>query len=80
MVRRGPYRVLRHPSYTGLLLALLGCGLMLGNWAGLLCSFVLILVAVIYRIRIEEDSLTATLGDAYRRFAENRARLVHFVW
>ncbi len=80
VVQRGPYRVVRHPSYTGLLMAFLGCGLMLGNWVGLLASLALILVAIIYRLRIEERALTTTLGDAYRRFAATRARLVPFVW
>ena len=79
-MQRGPYRVVRHPSYTGLLIAFLGCGLMLGNWVGLLASLALILVAIVYRLRIEERALTATLGDAYRRFAATRARLVPFVW
>ena len=80
VVERGPYRVLRHPSYTGLLMALLGCGLMLGNWAAVPPSFVLLVIAVAYRIRIEESALTAALGDTYRRFAESRARLIPFVW
>ncbi|WP_238384870.1 methyltransferase family protein [Segeticoccus rhizosphaerae] len=39
VVSRGPYRALRHPSYTGLLAAFLGCGLMLGNWVGCGASF-----------------------------------------
>lgn len=80
VVDRGPYRVLRHPSYTGLLLALVGCGLMIANWVGLVVSFVLVLVALVYRIGIEERALTAALGDAYRSFAARRARLVPFVW
>lgn len=80
VVDRGPYRVLRHPSYTGLLLAVVGCGLMLGNWVGALGSFSLVLAALVYRIRIEEHALTATLGAAYRAFASSRARLVPFLW
>jgi protein-S-isoprenylcysteine O-methyltransferase Ste14 len=80
VVEHGPYRVLRHPSYTGLLLALLGCGLMLGNWVGLLGSFTVLLAAIVYRIRIEERALIATLGDAYRAFTKGRARLVPFLW
>ena len=80
IVDRGPYRVLRHPSYTGLLLALVGGGLMLGNWAGALASFALVIAAVLYRIRIEEHALITTVGDAYRLFSKTRARLVPFVW
>jgi protein-S-isoprenylcysteine O-methyltransferase Ste14 len=80
VVERGPYRILRHPSYTGLLLALLGGGVMLGNWAGALASLAVLLIAVVYRIRIEERALIAGLGEAYREFANDRARLVPFIW
>ena len=77
---RGPYRALRHPSYTGLLLALMGVGLMLGNWLGALTSLTLMVFALVYRIRIEERALLAALGDGYRSFATSRARLVPLVW
>jgi protein-S-isoprenylcysteine O-methyltransferase Ste14 len=80
IVQRGPYRFLRHPSYTGLLLALLGCGVMLGNWVATLAAFAVVLAAVAYRLRIEERALVASLGDAYRVFASQRARLVPFIW
>jgi protein-S-isoprenylcysteine O-methyltransferase Ste14 len=80
VVSRGPYRVLRHPSYTGLLAALLGCGLILGNWVGTGVSFLLILLAVIYRLLREEHAMIDTLGDAYLDFAKDRARLVPLVW
>jgi protein-S-isoprenylcysteine O-methyltransferase Ste14 len=80
VVDRGPYRVLRHPSYTGLLLAFLGGGIMLGNWVSAAVSLALILIALIYRIRIEERALTDALGDRYREFAASRARLIPHVW
>jgi len=80
VVERGPYRVLRHPSYTGLLAAFVGCGLMLGNWVGTAASFLLILVGLIYRLRREERAMIDSLGDAYLDFAADRARLIPFVW
>jgi protein-S-isoprenylcysteine O-methyltransferase Ste14 len=80
VIRRGPYRVLRHPSYTGLLAAFLGCGLMLGNWVGTAASFLLILTGLIYRLVREEHAMIDALGDAYLDFAKDRARLVPFVW
>ena len=80
VVDRGPYRLLRHPSYTGLLLAFVGCGLMLGNWVSATGSVVLVLVAVLFRIRIEERALTAAIGTSYGDFAAGRARLIPFVW
>ena len=80
IVSDGPYRVLRHPGYTGLLAALLGCGLMLGNWTGTCVSFLLILAALIYRLLREERTMINALGAGYRDFARHRARLLPFVW
>jgi len=80
VVDRGPYRFLRHPSYTGLLAAFLGGGLMFGNWVGALASFLLILVALVHRLRREERAMADALGDAYLDFAKGRARLIPFVW
>jgi protein-S-isoprenylcysteine O-methyltransferase Ste14 len=80
VVDRGPYRFLRHPSYTGLLLALLGCGLIYQNWVSTAGSVAIVLAALVYRIRIEERALNAALGDRYGDFAAGRARLVPFVW
>ena len=80
VVERGPYRVLRHPSYTGLLLVFAGVGLMVGNWVGAAGAVGLVLIALIYRVRVEERALIAALGDRYRTFAASRARLIPYVW
>ncbi|MBU2671055.1 isoprenylcysteine carboxylmethyltransferase family protein [Actinoplanes bogorensis] len=80
VIGRGPYRVLRHPSYTGLLLVVAGVGLMAGNWAGAAGAFLLVLIGLVHRLRIEERALIATLGDRYRAFAAGRARLIPYVW
>jgi protein-S-isoprenylcysteine O-methyltransferase Ste14 len=80
VVDRGPYRMLRHPSYTGLLLAFVGCNLMTGNWLSTGGSVALLLAGLVYRIRIEEHALNAALGDRYRDFATDRARLLPFIW
>jgi protein-S-isoprenylcysteine O-methyltransferase Ste14 len=80
VIDRGPYRVLRHPSYTGLLLIFAGVGVMVGNWLSAAGALVLVLIALIYRLRIEERALIATLGDRYREFAASRARLIPYVW
>jgi protein-S-isoprenylcysteine O-methyltransferase Ste14 len=80
VIDRGPYRVLRHPSYTGLLLVFAGVGLMLGNWVGAIGAVGVVLVALTYRLRIEERALSAALGDRYREFAASRARLIPYVW
>jgi protein-S-isoprenylcysteine O-methyltransferase Ste14 len=80
VVERGPYRVLRHPSYSGLILAFVGAGLMVGNWISVVGGVFLVLIAVIYRLRLEERALVAALSDRYREFAAGRARLIPYVW
>jgi protein-S-isoprenylcysteine O-methyltransferase Ste14 len=80
VIQRGPYRMLRHPSYTGLLAAFVGCGLMLGNWMGTVACFLLVLLGLVYRLLREEHAMVDCCGDAYLDFAKDRARLVPHVW
>jgi protein-S-isoprenylcysteine O-methyltransferase Ste14 len=80
LVDGGPYRLVRHPSYAGGLLALVGLALACGTWP----SFVLVVAPwvalVAYRIRVEERALEETLGDAWRAYARRTRRLVPGVW
>jgi protein-S-isoprenylcysteine O-methyltransferase len=76
IVRRGLYRYLRHPSYTGLLLRYFGFGLGLGNWLSVIFIFVPLLGAVLYRIRIEENALRQAFGRQYEEYARDTARLI----
>jgi protein-S-isoprenylcysteine O-methyltransferase Ste14 len=80
VVTAGPYRVLRHPSYTGALLACAGVGLAAANWIALAVGVVVPLVLLLWRIHVEERALMTTLGDRYRRYAASRKRLVPLVW
>jgi protein-S-isoprenylcysteine O-methyltransferase Ste14 len=80
VIATGPYRVLRHPSYTGIILIGLGVGLAAANWAALAGVTLLILTPLLWRIRIEENALSTTLGDRYRAYAAQHKRLVPLVW
>jgi protein-S-isoprenylcysteine O-methyltransferase Ste14 len=80
VIDRGPYRRLRHPAYTGLLVTLLGIGLALGNWAALPLVVLLPTAGLVVRIRAEERALLDGLGEPYRRFAATRARLIPGLW
>jgi protein-S-isoprenylcysteine O-methyltransferase Ste14 len=80
VVADGPYRWVRHPSYTGLILMFVGFGLALGNWAALVALAVVPTAGLVYRVRIEEQALLDGLGEPYRQFAEGRARLFPGVW
>jgi protein-S-isoprenylcysteine O-methyltransferase Ste14 len=80
VVEHGPYRVLRHPSYTGLLLVFLGGGLVVANWVSAAGAVGLLLVALVHRLRLEERALNEAAGTRYRQFAASRARLIPYVW
>jgi protein-S-isoprenylcysteine O-methyltransferase Ste14 len=80
VVEDGPYRWVRHPAYTGLILVFLGFGLALGNWAAIAIAFFVPIAGLVYRIRFEERALLEGLGEPYRRFTERRKRLVPGVW
>jgi protein-S-isoprenylcysteine O-methyltransferase Ste14 len=67
LIRRGPYRWVRHPIYTGLLLALLGSVIALGEWRGVL-GLALITISLLRKIAIEEAFLTQQFGDTYTRY------------
>jgi protein-S-isoprenylcysteine O-methyltransferase Ste14 len=70
LVEAGPYRYIRHPSYSGALLTLLGFGLALGNWAGLAGSLLCLGLAYAYRIPVEEAALASALGEPYNQYLE----------
>jgi protein-S-isoprenylcysteine O-methyltransferase Ste14 len=80
VITEGPYRVIRHPSYAGLLLVILAMGLFIGNWWSLLCLSVAVTTGLVIRIRVEERALMQNLGEGYRSYASTHKRLVPFVW
>ena len=80
VITDGPYRLIRHPSYAGLLLAVTGVGLVIGNWWSLISLTVGMAVGLVFRIRVEERALLRDLGDDYRDYAATHKRLIPFVW
>jgi protein-S-isoprenylcysteine O-methyltransferase Ste14 len=80
VVETGPYRWVRHPSYTGLLLTLVGLGVALGSWLSVLALATVPSIGLVARIRVEERELLAGLGEPYRKYAEQRRRLVPGIW
>jgi protein-S-isoprenylcysteine O-methyltransferase len=80
LIDSGPYRLIRHPSYTGALLAFVGFGLSLGNGLGLVCLILPITAAFLWRIHVEERALTEALGDPYRNYMRRTKRLIPFVY
>jgi protein-S-isoprenylcysteine O-methyltransferase len=80
LIDSGPYRYIRHPSYTGALLAFVGLGLCFGNWLTIFFLTVPIIAAFLWRIRIEERALTDALGEDYRSYIQRTKRLIPRVY
>jgi protein-S-isoprenylcysteine O-methyltransferase Ste14 len=80
IVRRGPYRVLRHPSYTGILLIFAGFGLAFGSWVSAAVALLIVFVGVLPRIRVEEAALARAFGADYTDYANSTARVLPRVW
>ena len=78
LVTSGPYALVRHPIYTGLLLAFLGSALALGDWAGVL-AFALSAAALWRKLRVEERWMRQQFGDAYQAYSQRVAALIPFV-
>jgi len=80
VIRSGIYRHVRHPSYSGLLLAFVGLGLAFGNWVSLAVMLGPIVAALLYRIHIEEIVLLEALGREYAEYCKATRRLVPGVY
>jgi protein-S-isoprenylcysteine O-methyltransferase Ste14 len=76
LVHSGLYRRVRHPAYTGLLIAFFGLGVSFANWLSLPAVVVPIFAALLYRIRVEESALIAALGEDYRRYRKETKSLI----
>jgi len=80
VVRSGVYRYMRHPSYSGLLVAFLGLGLGFNNWLSLAALLIPILGAILYRIHVEEEALVIMLGHDYTEYRKVTKRLIPGVY
>ena len=79
VVEKGPYRFVRHPSYSGLLLAFIGLGISFQSWLSILVLLVPIVPAVANRVAKEERALLSFLGPPYAAYCARTKRFVPWV-
>jgi len=79
VIQKGPYRLVRHPSYTGGILMFGGISLALGTWLGVAIGTLSAIVAYAYRIHVEEKTLVETIGEPYADYMRRSKRLIPFV-
>lgn len=80
VVQSGPYRFVRHPSYTAILIMLLGVGMVLANWASLVVMLAGGLIGLLYRVRVEERALVDALGQPYVDYMRHTRRFIPFIY
>lgn len=75
LIQSGPYRFVRHPIYSGLLLLFIGNALMVGDWRGIL-AVAIVFVSFWRKLRQEEGWLTQQFGAAYHAYQQRTKALV----
>lgn len=74
--RSGLYRIVRHPSYLGMLIIFFAIGVHSRNWLGLAVVMIPTTVALLYRIHVEEIALRDSFGAEYADYSKSTKRLI----
>ena len=80
VIDSGPYQLIRHPSYAGGLMAILGFCLIVQNWLTLLIIFTFACAVQLWRIHVEEKALVEGLGEPYRSYMQRTKRLIPLIY
>jgi protein-S-isoprenylcysteine O-methyltransferase Ste14 len=80
VVRSGPYRFIRHPSYSGIILFCVGYGLVSQNWLSFSLCALLPAAALLYRIKIEEEEMAKGMGTEYTEYQSKTKKLIPGIW
>jgi protein-S-isoprenylcysteine O-methyltransferase Ste14 len=76
LIRKGPYRYVRHPSYTGAIMIFTGIGLAILSWGAVLVLLLASFAVYGYRIRVEETALVERFGEEYRAYRDETKMLI----
>ena len=79
LIRKGPYSIVRHPIYTGLMLATLGTAIAYGGAAGFL-GFACVAGSWAYKSRVEEKLMVEQFGEEYEKYRREVKALIPLVW
>jgi protein-S-isoprenylcysteine O-methyltransferase Ste14 len=79
VIERGPYRFVRHPSYTAGFMIFIGTGFALGNWLSIVFLFAGPCFVYFWRVRAEEKALLEMIGEPYRAYMARTKRFIPFL-
>ena len=77
LITSGPYRLVRHPIYTGIIVAALGTGLVIPVW---LVIFIVMTAVFIWRVHVEEELMTKQFPSQYPEYKKRTWALLPFIW
>ena len=80
VVQTGPFRYIRHPSYSGMILFCVGYGLVAQNWLSLIAAVLFPTVSLLYQIKIEETALVQGIGAEYKDYQKKTKKLIPMLW
>ena len=80
LIRAGPYRYIRHPSYLGILVIALGLGIALSNWISILLCLVLPSIGIVRRIKVEEKEMEKHFGMQYRDYRRSTRAIIPYIY
>ena len=75
VIESGPYGLVRHPIYSGLLLSMAATVMTIGTWQSV-CGYAALVAALIFKLATEERLLTANLGEAYKEYQKRVKALI----
>ncbi|CAG8449367.1 3488_t:CDS:2 [Ambispora gerdemannii] len=80
VIGNGPYRYIRHPGYTGQIIAWIGFALSSGDLSVIIIILSMTLLAYWHRIRVEEETMVEKFGDEYREYQRSTKKLIPFIY
>ena len=80
LVQSGPYSIIRHPAYAGYLFMALGLALGYSSLLGFVSILLILLPAVVYRIRVEDRMLAEHFGTQFEEYVRRTKRLLPGIW
>jgi protein-S-isoprenylcysteine O-methyltransferase Ste14 len=79
LIQTGPYRYIRHPIYTGILVGCIGSAIPASEWRGY-GACLLVLLAFTIKLKIEEHWMTEYFGPLYAQYQKRTRMLIPFIW
>ena len=76
----GPYRLVRHPIYSGLSMVAVGQAIAFSSGPAFIVVLVAVIPSLVWRARVEEDLLTSVFGDGYRHYKRRTSMIVPYVF